>query len=302
MIHWTDEAQRFKNNTNQKMIMPEKKKRMHSPSSINTYKQCPRKYYYNYIEKLPTTANIHQLRGTIVHKALENFYEISLIDLAELEKFDITQINQHFQRFIIQLFYEEWKRKLPELQALPLEKPQLQFYYDESIAMLSLWLREYMKSLKTALTGKTLIQAFENLRPQREQQYKNEQLNVKGFIDAIFKDGKEITLLDYKTSKNPEITEEIKLQLAIYALLYFETHRTLPTKVGAFFLKHGEKFLHVDDELLQLAKLECEIMELNTQSSEKTDYPKKISRLCKYSTGQCDFFGTCFKNESYPFG
>ena len=53
-------------------------KRVESPSSINTFKQCPRKYYYQYVAKLPTVSNIHQVRGNIAHSTLENFYDIDV--------------------------------------------------------------------------------------------------------------------------------------------------------------------------------------------------------------------------------
>src|SRR3989344_3840455 len=58
-------------------------KRIESPSSINTFKQCARKYYYQYLLKLPTVPNIHQVRGNIVHSALENFYNIDITMLEE---------------------------------------------------------------------------------------------------------------------------------------------------------------------------------------------------------------------------
>ena len=53
-------------------------KRLESPSSINTFKQCKRRYYYRYIEKLPTISNIHQVRGNIAHATLEHFFDIDV--------------------------------------------------------------------------------------------------------------------------------------------------------------------------------------------------------------------------------
>ena len=51
-------------------------KRVQSPSSINTYFQCPRKYYYIYNMKLKTSPSIHLVRGLVAHKVLENFFTI----------------------------------------------------------------------------------------------------------------------------------------------------------------------------------------------------------------------------------
>ena len=62
-------------------------RKFESPSSINTYKQCPRKYYYTYITKYPTLPSIHLIRGNVAHSALEHFYDISN---EHLEKLGIT--------------------------------------------------------------------------------------------------------------------------------------------------------------------------------------------------------------------
>ena len=51
-------------------------RRVESPSSINTFKQCPRKYYYVYVKKLETLPSIHLIRGKIVHSVLEDFFKV----------------------------------------------------------------------------------------------------------------------------------------------------------------------------------------------------------------------------------
>ena len=61
-------------------------KRVESPSSINTFLQCNRKYYYQYIEKLPTKPSIHTVRGNIAHSTLENFYALDVSSFTHYEK------------------------------------------------------------------------------------------------------------------------------------------------------------------------------------------------------------------------
>ena len=58
-------------------------KRIESPSSINTFKQCPRKYFYQYIQELPVLSNIHQVRGSIAHSTLEKFYDLDVTQFKE---------------------------------------------------------------------------------------------------------------------------------------------------------------------------------------------------------------------------
>jgi RecB family exonuclease len=45
-----------------------------SASRVDTYEKCPRKYYYRYIEKLPTKEWSHLVLGTYVHRVLELFH------------------------------------------------------------------------------------------------------------------------------------------------------------------------------------------------------------------------------------
>ena len=68
-------------------------KRVESPSSINTFKQCKRKYYYQYIEKLPTLPNIHQVRGNIAHSVLEDFFD------TEISEFTTENYKLKFKTF-----------------------------------------------------------------------------------------------------------------------------------------------------------------------------------------------------------
>ena len=96
--------------------------------------------------------------------------------------------------------------------------------------------------------------------------------------------------IEYLTS----IKESIKLQLGIYSLLYQEKHAKTPDKVGVFFLKDKLYLLPVDQQLLQKAKDAIFIVHAQTTRTEKKeDYQKNITPLCKWRTGQCDFFAVC---------
>ena len=57
--------------------------RIQSPSSINTHKQCPRKYWYSYVARLPSKPSIHLVRGTIVHAVLEKFFDTDVTNVPD---------------------------------------------------------------------------------------------------------------------------------------------------------------------------------------------------------------------------
>lgn len=267
-------------------------KRVQSPSSINTYKQCPRKYFYQYIIKLPTRGNIHCVRGNIVHEALENFFGL------DIDKIDHAQYKKELSSHLKSMMDHAWRKSGAKLKTVGLLDEQLVFYYDESVQMLANWLNHFILAVdKSMKNGKSFKIAFEENKPhEMEEQYIDKDLMVRGYIDVVQKDGQDIILMDYKTSKKAEITEEYKLQLAIYALLYHRKHGIYPKKAGLWFLKHKPIFVDVDEKLTKFAESEIELIHLATESDRIAEYPKQQSGLCKYSTGQCDFYDVCSRN------
>ncbi len=269
-------------------------KRVESPSSINTFKQCRRKYYYQYIEKLPVQPNIHQVWGNIAHSALENFFTINTAQLNE-ENF-ARKCRESIQTFLLY----HWKQSQGKLRQLQLNQDQERFYFEETMLMLMNWVNHFVEDLSALMKKKNISaeEAFVTLTPLREQEFASEKHSVRGFIDAIRQIDDEIQIIDYKTNSTFELKESIKLQLAIYSLLYFEKHQKMPSKVGIFFLRHKLKLMPVDEKLLALAKKEIEEIHQHTGCTEKIeDYPKTINSLCKWSTGKCDFYDVCQPHE-----
>jgi len=54
--------------------------RIYSNSSLGSFENCPREYWYQYIGKPPVerVEPIEAFLGTCVHKALETFYRLRL--------------------------------------------------------------------------------------------------------------------------------------------------------------------------------------------------------------------------------
>jgi RecB family exonuclease len=265
-------------------------KRVQSPSSINTFKQCMRKYFYQYIEKIPTASNIHQVRGNIAHSTLEDFFDVDVSDFSD------DNFEQKFQMITQKLLVHQWGKYKEKLDGLDLKKDKMAFYFEETMLMLMNWTRQFVAEITQVKNEKncSLIDAFQILTPIREQEFRSEKHQVRGFIDAIKHVEEEVHIIDYKTNARFEFKQSIKLQLAIYCLLYEEIHGKLPDKVGIFFLRHKLKMINVDPELLQLARQELELIHGHTAITEEIeDYPQTITGLCKWRTGQCDFYSTC---------
>lgn len=260
-------------------------KRIQSPSSIKTFKQCARKYYYKYILKLETFPNIHTVRGNITHSVLERFFDIdtSVIDLDNCEA--------HLKLIVQKLLLHEWQEKKDELDALSLPQEKHVHYFEETLLMLFNWVDLFLSKLRQK--SGTFQERFAQLTPMRELLFISETYHTKGFVDAIetLEDGS-VRIMDYKTSSSQNLNDHI-LQLAIYSLLYFDKHGVLPKQAGIYFLKGKEAIIEVDEELLNLARREIEHVHLHTATDDINHYPKTITPLCKWSTGKCDFYDVC---------
>jgi ATP-dependent exoDNAse (exonuclease V) beta subunit len=265
-------------------------KRLESPSSINTFKQCKRKYYYQYVEKLPTGSSIHLVRGNIAHSVLEDFYDIDLSEISE------DNYANKFKVIVQKLLLHHWKKEKERLDTLGLSKDKLCFYFEETMVMIMNWVNQFITEFTKEFKDKnmSLQEAFSSLTPVREQEYRSDNYSVRGFIDAIQHVEDQVHIIDYKTNARFDIKDSIKLQLAIYSLLYFEKHGKTPSKLGIYFLRHKLKFIDFDEELINLAKREIELIHAHTSITERiSDYHRTITPLCKWRTGQCDFYETC---------
>jgi putative RecB family exonuclease len=262
--------------------------RTESSSSINSYKQCPRKYFYAYKLKLPTRESLAAIAGNIIHNSLETFYNINL------EKINHKKFEIEFEHFLTNTFHNNWVQVVPKMIKLKFDKDKILEYYEDSKEMLANFLRKFCDNMRRELSKADFKQAFQNLKPQTEVHILSEKYNVQGYIDAMFIKDDEITIVDYKTSKKDELTEQYQLQLAIYALLTHEKFGKLPKKVYLYFLRHGTEIpVAIDESLLKTAQKEVEEIHKNTVSNLIDDYPKVPNNMCCW----CDFQDECYGQQ-----
>jgi len=268
-------------------------RRVESPSSINTYNQCPRKYYFNYIMRMPMKGNINMIKGKAVHTVLENFFDQFMPD-----DLDYENAEQKFNKMLFELFSKTWKENEWELKKVGVNEADAAIAINECVDMLHLWSKVFLRRMKD--TEKPFKEAFNTLRPKLKEKYLLSNSHaVHGYADVIENIDGKIRVMDYKTSTFAYLTDEYILQLGIYALLFKENFNELPQEVGIYFLKDKEmeKSLSVTPHLLETARSKIEAHHKNTISDRYADYPKRISGLCKWGSGQCDFYDICFHQD-----
>ena len=182
-------------------------------------------------------------------------------------KFDEITVTEMKKRTLLELFDKNWHKQKNEIQKLGLDDKTIDEFYSESQAMLLGWLKRYVK--KRCRRPKTEIKLFSKTH------------KAMGIIDAVFTDKGSIILLDYKTGKKNEITQDIKVQLAVYALLYTEKFGRMPDIVAIDFLKHQEeRRFRVSEKLIQYAAQICSDIHKKTISNNEKDYPCQCGGWC----------------------
>jgi putative RecB family exonuclease len=260
--------------------------RVQSPSSINTFKRCPRKYFYQYITGLPTKKSIHLIKGSVIHEVLEDFFDI------DISRFDNKTIVDELRIGILKLFLAKWQDHKEEIHSLDITN--IEEHTNDCLAMLSSWIEWFLKKIEEKLSiGMSLEAAFQSLTPIREEEYVSDEHAVRGFIDAIHLDDGKVRVLDYKTTKTDDISDEYYVQLAIYAFLYRVRHGKLPDTVGLHFLRFGQKHLDVDEGMVDFARETIAFVHARTTSTEKKEYVKTFNNYCRF----CDFYQTCLGDE-----
>ncbi len=248
-----------------------------TPTSVNTYLNCARGFYYRYKLKLKTKPSIHLVRGNIVHKTLELFFKFKLFDRAT-ESYSV-----------LDLFYEIWHDHTKELNELDLSQDELNFYYDDSRKMIINFLQSFAKEDPKDLNPITEIK----LESDAHQAYA---------IADIIKNGTGVPhIIDYKTSKSMEMIDDYRLQLAIQALCYHEKSGVLNFKVGIHFLKFPDGLKMFTPTIAAINEAAKKILYVRERikSNDINDYPCTCPGWCKrnYVFDKCNEHG---KNSTTP--
>jgi len=224
-----------------------------SRQQIDDYYTCPKKYYFSSVIKIPLPLNWHFMYGTAIHEAIGRYYQKKLSGLKPDFDSIIADFDQSFvsEGFITREHEDERKRKGIETLAK---------FYDED--------------LKIDLKPEKIEERFE---------FKEDGVRVNGRYDLILKDGKEITICDFKTSevndqKDADQRMRKSTQMKMYALAWREKYNVIP-KTTLIFIESdmkAEKVFNEDD----LEKTKEMILESAQGIKNNTFIAKPDKRQC----------------------
>jgi CRISPR/Cas system-associated exonuclease Cas4 (RecB family) len=238
--------------------------RILSPTAINTYLACPHKYYLRYIRKLRTKPSIHLIRGNLIHKTIQAFHKDCASGAQGLSKTEISES-------LLKTFHRLWQESKNDLCTLGLLKDELQEYHDDSERMLLNYADWFTRQETPPIVNYSEVKIF------------SDYLGLMGIIDAVRINGNEVTLIDYKTSKNPTVNDETMRQAVIYALLYKDRYNRVPDVVCIHFLKNpGDPIpIHIDELFLEYAEILVESIHEKTRTNDASSYPCTCGGYCE---------------------
>jgi len=244
-----------------------------SPSRASDFMSCPLLYRYRTIDRLPEEPSVDALRGTLVHKVLEDLFDLPSTTRTPDQARDLL---------------------VPTWDSLLEAEPALAELFAEDGRDVGEWLA----SCRTVLDAYFTLEDPRRLEPAERELYVeallDSKLLLRGFIDRldVAPDGA-IRVVDYKTGRSvPEWFEAKALfQMKFYALVIWRTRGVVPAMLQLVYLGNGEMLRYVPDEADLLAterKVEA-IWKAIVRAQESGDWRPNRSRLCDW----CSFRALC---------
>jgi putative RecB family exonuclease len=249
-----------------------------SPSRAADFKQCPLLYRFRAIDRLPEALSTAQLRGSLVHAALEQLYGLPA-----------TQRGPETAQSLVEPAWEQLIAGEPELagELDPERRAQL------------------LEEARALLSGYYRLEDPTRFDPQSCEQRVEVELAdgtlLRGFIDRIDVAATgELRVVDYKTGKAPPAARALAefkamFQMKFYAVALLRSHGVLPARLRLIYLADGQVLDYTPDrdELLRFEKTLMAIWRAIQSAAQTGDFRPNPSRLCEWCAHQqhCPSFG-----------
>jgi len=256
-----------------------------SYSALETFKRCPLKFKFQYIDKIKTPKSKEAAFGTLLHSALKILHEPGLVIPAEEDILKFISDN-----WDAAFYASEQESALAFGQAIKIMKEYYAKNYPADFNVLA---------LETPF--EVPIQTGQELHL------------ITGKIDRVDKTPEGVLeVIDYKTAKKMPSQEAVDkdLQLAVYHLGVANRWPSLaqdnrPLKTSLYFLKHGEK-LSTTRTPQDLAATKASIIkdfEIISRAAKDAKFSPTPNALCDWCEFQksCPYFKHKFKEEKIFF-
>ncbi len=252
-----------------------------SPSRASDFMSCPLLYRFRVIDKLPESPSIDAVRGSVVHKVLEDLFDLPAADRT----------------------HERANLLLPEVWEQVVEAaPELAEMFDVTpeggdaapTPDLATWLEQCRSLLGRYFT----LEDPQRLEPAEREVHVattlDSGLTIHGYIDRVdIAPTGEVRIVDYKTGRSPGEHFEAKalFQMKFYALVVWRTRGVIPAMLQLVYLGNAEILRYEPDErdLLATERKVTALWDAIQRATESGDFRPHKSVLC----GWCDHQAIC---------
>jgi putative RecB family exonuclease len=252
-----------------------------SPSRASDFMSCPLLYRFRVIDRLPESPSIDAVRGSVVHKVLEDLFDLPATERTH------SRANE-----LVMPAWEELLEAEPELAGMFAD---VAADVDEGGAPdLAGWLAQCRDLLGRYFT----LEDPQRLEPaEREVHVATELesgLTIHGYIDRVdVAPTGEIRIVDYKTGRSPGEWFEAKalFQMKFYALVVWRTRGVIPRMLQLIYLGNGEVLRYEPEErdLLATERKVAALWAAIQRANETGDWRPNRSVLCEW----CDHKAIC---------
>lgn len=246
-----------------------------SPSRAGDFKQCPLLYRFRAVDRIPETSTEAQVKGTVVHAALEALYALPAQDRVPTTARDL--VDPAWERVVAQS---------PDIESL--------VPVDERTA--------FLDRARALVAGYYELEDPTHFEPESCEQRVEIDLDdgtpLRGFIDRIdVAPNGMIRVVDYKTGRAPrEFTESKALfQMKFYALMIMRLRGIVPAQLKLMYLADKQELTYApdEDELRRFERMLSAIWKAILAAGETGDFRAKKGALCKWCDHQalCPEFG-----------
>ncbi|MCW2710811.1 MAG: hypothetical protein JWP24_1005 [Marmoricola sp.] len=208
-----------------------------SPSRAGDFRTCPLMYRLRTIDRLPEIPSPAATRGTVVHKVLEDLFDLPAVERTPEQA-----------ESMVQAAWEFVLDAEPELATMFAEPGPDGADGGSEIAA---WLASCRESLRRYFA----LEDPRRLEPAERELYVeallDSKLLLRGFVDRIdiAPDGA-VRVVDYKTGHSPGVGFEGKalFQMRFYALVFWRTRGVVPALLQLIYLGDGQVVSYRPDE------------------------------------------------------
>ncbi|AOZ72554.1 hypothetical protein BK816_03950 [Boudabousia tangfeifanii] len=247
-------------------------------SRLKDFQQCPLKYRFTMVDRIPEEPKLHLIFGTTVHQVLENLFQLPPQErtLAAAQ----SQIDPAFALV---------RKENPEADVLfPTKDDELALVQRIQAVIFKYFQIENPPALQNGGTETEIRTVLPS------------GVAIRGFIDRIDvrPDNGALRVVDYKTGKvpKPQYQEKALSQMRFYSLLLNNEKQTLPARCQLVYVEHG-KVLTLDPQETDLQLIERDINDTWNEMEkalESGNFIPKTGPLCPWCSYQsiCPAFGS----------